>query len=200
MVETAAHLSDHVLPPLPLRQWVMSVPKRLRYFLHDDAVLQGVVVRILLRAIERCLREHSPGSSAAARLGAVVFIHRFGSALNAHLHFHCCIIDGVFEPAHVTDAAAGVLPHQACGLDATAVATVRAQVRQRVLRAFVRHALLDQRDGDQMGGWAHGRGFSLDATVRIEGADRAGRERLLRYCARPPIHAPGSLQSLSSWC
>ena len=61
---------------------------RLRYFLPDDAVLQGVLVRILLRAVERCLREHSPGSSAAARLGAVVFIHRCGSALNAHLHFH----------------------------------------------------------------------------------------------------------------
>ena len=30
MVETAAHLSDHVLPPLPLRQWVLAVPKRLR--------------------------------------------------------------------------------------------------------------------------------------------------------------------------
>ena len=89
MVATAAHLVDHVLPPLPLRQWVLAVPKRLRYFLHDDAALQGVVVRILLRAIERCLRAHSPGCSAAARLGAVVFIHRFGSALNAHLHFSC---------------------------------------------------------------------------------------------------------------
>ena len=87
MVETAAHLVDHVLPPLPLRQWVLSVPKRLRYFLHDDTVLQGVVVRILLRAIEHCLRARSPGCTGAARLGAVVFIHRFGSALNAHLHF-----------------------------------------------------------------------------------------------------------------
>jgi hypothetical protein len=187
MVETAAHLSDHVLPPLPLRQWVLSVPKRLRYFLHDDAALQGAVVRILLRAIERCLREHSPGSSAAARLGAVVFIHRFGSALNAHLHFHCCILDGVFELADAADAAAGVVFHQASGLAASAVATVQAQVRQRVLRAFVRHSRLDQRDGDEMGGWDHGGGFSLDATVRIEGADLAGRERLLRYCARPPF-------------
>src|SRR5450759_962097 len=126
MVETAAHLSDHVWQPLPLRQWVLAVPKRLRYFLHDDAVLQGVVVRILLRAVERCLREHSPRSSAAARLGAVVFIHRFGSALNAHRHLHCCIIDGAFAPAHATGAAAGVVFHQACGLDATAVATVQA--------------------------------------------------------------------------
>jgi hypothetical protein len=38
-----------------------------------------------------------------------------------------------------------------------------------------------------MGQWQHGGGFSVDASVRIEAADRAGRERLLRYCARPPF-------------
>jgi len=30
MVETAAHLADHVILRLPVRQWVLSVPKRLR--------------------------------------------------------------------------------------------------------------------------------------------------------------------------
>jgi len=38
-----------------------------------------------------------------------------------------------------------------------------------------------------MGQWQHGGGFSVDGSVRIEAADRAGRERLLRYCARPPL-------------
>jgi hypothetical protein len=38
-----------------------------------------------------------------------------------------------------------------------------------------------------MGQWEHGGGFSVDGSVRIEAADRAGRERLLRYCARPPF-------------
>jgi hypothetical protein len=38
---------------------------------------------------------------------------------------------------------------------------------------------------DTLANWAHGGGFSLDASVRIEGADRPGLERLLRYCARP---------------
>ena len=99
MVETAAHLADHVWPPLPVRQWVLSVPKRLRYFLQRDAALQGVVLHILLRAVERALRAHSPGCSVAARLGAVAFIHRFGSARNEHLHFHCCIRDGVVASA-----------------------------------------------------------------------------------------------------
>ena len=31
MAETAAHFVDHVFPPLPVRQWGLSVPKRLRY-------------------------------------------------------------------------------------------------------------------------------------------------------------------------
>ena len=31
MAETAAHLADHILPRLPVRKWVRSVTKRLRY-------------------------------------------------------------------------------------------------------------------------------------------------------------------------
>ena len=60
MAETAAHLVDHVFPPLPVRQWVLAVPKRLRYFLERHAALQGTVLRIFLSVVERCLREHSP--------------------------------------------------------------------------------------------------------------------------------------------
>jgi len=36
MVKVATHLTDHVLPPLPLRQWVLSLPKRIRPFLPSD--------------------------------------------------------------------------------------------------------------------------------------------------------------------
>ena len=37
MVETAAHLVDTVLPRVPYRQWVVSVPKRVRWFLKHRA-------------------------------------------------------------------------------------------------------------------------------------------------------------------
>jgi len=60
-------------PRLPVRQWVLSVPKRLRYFLQRDTALQGAVLRIFLRGAERCLREHSPGCGISARIGAVAF-------------------------------------------------------------------------------------------------------------------------------
>jgi hypothetical protein len=60
-------------------------------------------------------------------------------------------------------------------------------VRRRVLRWFARRGDLDKDDAREMGQWANGGGFSLDASVRIASHDRAGLERLLRYCARPPF-------------
>ncbi len=62
----------------------------------------------------------------------------------------------------------------------------RTQVRRRVLRWFARNALLEPKEARDMLGWAHG-GFSLDAAMRMAGQDRAGLERLLRSCARPPF-------------
>jgi hypothetical protein len=43
---------------------------------------------------------------------------------------------------------------------------------------FARADHLDQDDANEMAGWDHGGGFSLDASVRIEAKDRAGLERL----------------------
>ena len=53
MVETAAHWTDHVFPRLPVRQWVLSVPKRLRYFMQRDGA-------VLNRPAHRRSRLHSP--------------------------------------------------------------------------------------------------------------------------------------------
>jgi Transposase zinc-binding domain len=62
MAETAAHLVEHVFPPVPMRQWVVTFPKRLRFFLHRDPALLGRVRRIVLRAIEAGLRHRCPGA------------------------------------------------------------------------------------------------------------------------------------------
>jgi hypothetical protein len=64
---------------------------------------------------------------------------------------------------------------------------VQARVRRRVLHWFATRGYLDKDNAKEMAQWANGGGFSLDASVRIEGHDRAGLERLLRYCARPPF-------------
>jgi len=84
MVQTAAHITDHVIPRVPVRQWVLSVPKRVRYFLAKDSRIAGGVLRIFLRALNTKLKKASPGADREARLGAIAFFHRFGSALNQH--------------------------------------------------------------------------------------------------------------------
>jgi len=48
--------------------------------------------------------------------GALAFIHRFCSSLNAHLQFHCVVIDGVFDPA----TTGGVIFSATTGVDANA--------------------------------------------------------------------------------
>jgi hypothetical protein len=52
------------------------------------------MLHIFLRVVEAQFRKKSPAASVRGRLGAVSFMHRFGAALNRHLHFHCCIIQG----------------------------------------------------------------------------------------------------------
>jgi hypothetical protein len=86
MNETAAHLVEHVFPVQPVRQWVLSVPKRLRYFMHRDATALNCALRLFLRAIrsaliERCKTTEGFTSEETNELqiGAVAFIHRFSS-------------------------------------------------------------------------------------------------------------------------
>ena len=55
MSQTAAHLADHVIPPVPVRQWVISVPKRLRGMLADRLQAVTVLTKIFLTEIERLL-------------------------------------------------------------------------------------------------------------------------------------------------
>ena len=78
MVETAAHLADHVFPHVPVRQFVLSVPKRLRPFLHHRPQTASAVLHILLRALQATLREACPTAPRTASMGAVSFLHGLG--------------------------------------------------------------------------------------------------------------------------
>ena len=84
--------------------------------------------------------------------------------------------------------AEGAVFHAASGLDATAITQVQQCARRRLLRLlFVRRGLLPDDAALAMAKWDHGGGFSVDTSMRIAAVDRAGHERLLRYCARPPF-------------
>lgn len=206
MAEVGAHLTDHVLPWLPVRQWVLSVPKRLRPYLHHDPEVAGGVLHVFLRAIRSTLRDASPGAPRSvrdARMGAVSFLHRFGSSLNAHFHYHVVVLDGVFSGTEGDGKGSAVRFHEASALEPRHWEDLQHTVQRRVLRYFRHHDLLDESTTTDMLTWQASGGFSIDASVRIEGHDRRGIERLVRYCARPPfalhrLHAVEGNASLRS--
>ncbi|MDZ7779974.1 MAG: transposase zinc-binding domain-containing protein [Gemmatimonadota bacterium] len=170
MVEVAAHLSDSVVPAVPIRQWVLSVPKRLRPHLLRNSDLAGAVLRILLRVIRNELRDSVRGAASDARLGAVSFLHRFGSGLNPHPHFHVAVTDGLFAREHGEEGAP-LQFHSAVGLDAE--------------RARALTPILQRRDAEEVASSSEPAGdATAPGSVCDHGPDRGPRRRWAQLLAR----------------
>ncbi len=97
MADTAARLTDEVLPRVPVRQWVLSLPYEIRYRLAWDGDLMSVVLAVFLRVVYGWYRRQARDEGhEGVRCGSVTFVQRFGSALNVNPHFHVLVPDGVF--------------------------------------------------------------------------------------------------------
>jgi hypothetical protein len=104
MSDIAAHLVDEVLPEAPIRQWVCSLPWRLRTALAYDNRLCADVLDTFVSSLTRSLRRRAKKllglrSIEDALTGAVTFIQRSDSALRLNVHFHTITIDGVYVRA-----------------------------------------------------------------------------------------------------
>ena len=138
MTDRAAHLVDAVLPRVPVRQWVPTVPYRLRYQMAWDhglsrAVL-GVYTRVLLDVYAQGARERG---IHGGRTGTVTAIQRSASGLNVSVHFHTLALNGVFSEGHT----GGLAFHPAPARSDTEVAEALALIRHRVRRLLVRRSL-----------------------------------------------------------
>jgi len=137
MTERAAHLVDAVLPWVPVRQWVLSLPYRLRYLLAWDHGLSRAVLTVYARRLLECYRRDARRRGiAGGRTGTVTVIQRFASGLNLNVHFHTLVLDGVF-----TDTPQGLGFHPAPPPSDADVAQVLARVQRAVQRLLVRRGL-----------------------------------------------------------
>jgi len=102
MNDAALHLTERVLPQVPVRQWVCSLPWQLRYVLGYDrklcaAVLSAFVHELSRSYRHRAKREHGLPSVSALHTGSVTFVQRVDSALRLNVHAHTLMLDGVYE-------------------------------------------------------------------------------------------------------
>jgi len=193
MAERAAHLVDHVFPRVPVRQWVLSLPHRLRYRLAWDHTLCRAVVGRTMRAILGFLRRRAREAGVKdGRGGAVAIVQRFGGALNLNVHFHVLAVDGVF----VKEGEA-VRFHPSPSLDAADVdavlVTVEAYV-QRLLGGGEADASDD--GGNTLDAWADDAPVLAGlAAASVEGraalGPRAGARVRRRGEARATTDPPG---------
>jgi Putative transposase/Transposase zinc-binding domain len=99
MAQMAAHLVEQVIPWVPTRQWVVSVPVPLRYWMAGSQDLTATVHTIIRTTIgpyyvnQVVTHGHE---RANVHPGSVTFLQRFGSALHVNLHFHCVFMEGVY--------------------------------------------------------------------------------------------------------
>ncbi len=66
MVDTAARLVEAVLPPVPVRQWVLSLPFEIRYRLAWDGKLMSAILGVFLRVVYGSYRHQAKQQGHAA--------------------------------------------------------------------------------------------------------------------------------------
>ena len=90
-----------MIPHLPVRHWVLSLPIPLRLLLAAQPKLVTPVLRVVHRAITRFLLDQAGLKAELADSGAVRLIlpslWMKGSAANLSFHLHCLVLDGVYR-------------------------------------------------------------------------------------------------------
>lgn len=200
-----------MLPAVPYRQWVWTLPIALRLALARDSALLSPVLRLFIRRVFAYLRCRARKMGIAdGRCASVTFVHRFGSAINVNIHFHAVIADGVFDLR--PDGSVRFVPVLSPTDDD--VARLCTQLARRTERLAERELGVGCADGDpdapvvpqsfafgpslapahRHDSWEHPRargrrnafveGYSLHANVDVGATDRKGLERLCRYGLR----------------
>ncbi len=201
MAESAAHLMDHVFPEVPVRQWVISFPWRLRYLLALDVDLCRAVRRVFMRAVfgfySRKARENA---IEYGRTGGVNQIQRYGSALNANTHFHALVLDGVYT---APDALCAPTFHPATRLTNSEVAKLLFTIRSRVLRLCRRRGLMGEESELDVSAPTESQGLlPLLCAASIQGRSALGSEPGAKIERRgiPEMAIPGRSVVIKELC
>ena len=93
MVDEAEYLIDLFLPEISYRQWVLSLPIPLRFWMAVNRDLFSKVHKIHREELSRFYTDRSP----ERRSGGITFVQRFGSDLRLNIHYHTLMMDGFYQ-------------------------------------------------------------------------------------------------------
>jgi hypothetical protein len=167
VVEYGEWLLGNVLKDVPHRQWVFSIPKRLRiYFLYDRKLLSKLS-RCGWNVIRACLGSIS--SEDGAKPGATIAVHTYGDFLNYNPHIHAIVPDGCFLDGGDFRMAPWPTPKD-----------LGEAFRHEVLSMLKKEGKITDAVIENMMSWHHS-GFHVHIGERIWPDDEQGLENLARY-------------------
>jgi hypothetical protein len=144
MNEQAAHLVDRVLPHVPYRQWVLTLPGELARVVAFDGDLATAVFGVFADELSRWQRERANDLGIAdPQTGSLLEIQRFADGARLYPHAHALVPDGVFVASSDGQSARFIRQDPPSDED---VATVVSRVEQRLSRVLARWRARRQRD------------------------------------------------------
>ncbi len=170
MIEYGEWLLTHVLKEVPHRQWVFSIPKRLRiYFLYDRKLLAKLSI-CAWKVMNAYLR--SVVSDADAVPGASIAVQTYGDFLNFNPHLHAITTDGCF----LDDGSFKVAP-------GFVLEDLEEIFQYEVLKMLKKEGKINDAVIENMLSWRHS-GFNVYIGDRIYPSDNTGLGNLARYIIR----------------
>jgi hypothetical protein len=158
---------------VPHRQFVWTIPKRLRPFFRFHRHLLGRLPALAWQTV-REVYQSLLGPDVTP--GGIIAIQTFGSLLHFHPHLHGLITDGAFT------AEGHFVP---VPLNLTHEPFLRLW-EHKVFRLLLDEGLIQPALVQQMLSWRHS-GFHVDRSVLLPRGDRKGIEQLAQYLARCPF-------------
>jgi hypothetical protein len=89
MEDVADHLVQNVLPAMPVRQWVLSLPRKVRFLAARDNKVASRLLDVFTRAVFAWQRRAARRTGVDdPRTGGITLVQRFGGAINLNVHLH----------------------------------------------------------------------------------------------------------------
>ena len=169
----AERIAQSICQPVPHRQIVWTIPKRLRTYFRYDRHLLGRLARAAWDTITEVYRTVLERDDVLP--GAIAGIQTFGELVHFHPHIHVVATDGAYAP----DGTFICLPP----MDTNRLLSVW---QRKVFELLLKEGKIDQQLVDQMRAWQHS-GFSVDNSVYLPAGDTSGLQRLAQYMVRCPF-------------
>lgn len=149
MAEAEIHLLQEVLPEENVRQWVISLPIAMRFWVSKNRDLLNKTLTIVQSTISSFYKRNAKKSGIKCpETGSITYIQRAGSSINLHPHFHIVFIDGVYE----TVDGSQIKFHPAAPLTNDDVAAVVKKIAKKVIKMLQRKGYLKDVGSDDDSG------------------------------------------------